>query len=75
MATNLNLDNELIDAAVKLGQHPTKRAAVNAALSEYVQRHRQMDLLNLAGRIEWEAGYDYKAERRRPRASVARRRS
>jgi Arc/MetJ family transcription regulator len=32
MATNLALDDKLINAAVKLGHHPSKKAAVTQAL-------------------------------------------
>lgn len=37
MATNLEIDNELIQEALKLGGHRTKPAVVEAALQEYVQ--------------------------------------
>jgi Arc/MetJ family transcription regulator len=37
MATNLALDDKLIEAAVRAGGHKTKRAAVTAALTEYVR--------------------------------------
>lgn len=39
MATNLEIDNGLIQEVSKLGGHRTKRAVVKAALQEYVQRH------------------------------------
>ena len=38
MATNLEIDNELIQEALILGGHRIKRAVVEAALREYVQR-------------------------------------
>ena len=65
MATNLALDDGLIAEAVKLGGHPSKKAAVTEALQEYVQRHRQQDILNLFGQIDYEPDYDYKQQRRR----------
>ena len=40
MATNLALDDRLIDEARRLGSHPTKRAAVNAALAECITADR-----------------------------------
>ena len=36
MATNLEIDNELMQEALKLGGHRTKRALVEEALQEYV---------------------------------------
>jgi len=65
MATNLALDDKLITEAVKLGGHPSKKAAVTEALQEYVQRHRQQGILNLFGQIDYEPDYDYKQQRRR----------
>ena len=41
MATNLALDDKLIREAQKAGGHRTKKAAVTAALEEYVQRRKQ----------------------------------
>jgi Arc/MetJ family transcription regulator len=63
MATNLALDNDLINQAVKYGKHKTKKEAVNAALKEYVQRHGQIGFLELAGTVEYMDGYDYKKAR------------
>ena len=65
MATNLALDDELINEAKRLGAHKTKRETVTVALREYVQRHRQARLLDLFGTIPYDQDYDYKAERHR----------
>ncbi len=65
MATNLQLDDALIDKAVKLGGHPTKKAAVTQALTEYVQCLEQQKIIGLFGEIEYDAGYDYKKQRKR----------
>lgn len=64
MATNLDIDNELIKEALKLGGHRTKRAVVEEALQEYVQRRKQLTITELFGTIEYEDGYDYKQQRR-----------
>jgi hypothetical protein len=65
MATNLALDDRLIDEARKLGGHKTKKAAVTAALREYVARHKQLQIVNLFGQIEMDPQYDYKVQRQR----------
>ena len=65
MATNLALDDKLIIAAQKAGGHATKRAAVTEALTEYVQRHRQLKIADLFGKIDYDPSYDYKKQRRR----------
>ncbi len=64
MATNLALDDALIDAAREIGGHATKKAAVTAALQEYVQRRRHRRVLDSFGSIDFDEGYDYKAQRR-----------
>lgn len=63
MATNLALDDALIQAALEIGGHRTKKAAVTAALQEYVQHHRQRRVLDAFGCIDYEEDYDYKAQR------------
>ena len=65
MATNLALDDRLIERVRRAGKHKTKKEAVTAALEEYLQRRRQLAVLDLAGTIEYDPGYDYKALRRR----------
>lgn len=67
MATNLALDDNLIEEARKIGQHKTKREAVNAALRAYIQHCKQLKILELAGTVDFDPDYDYKAERRRKR--------
>jgi Arc/MetJ family transcription regulator len=64
MATNLALDDKLIEDAVKLGNHKTKREAVNTALEEYVKLKKRMKILDLMGTVEYDPAYDYKAARR-----------
>ncbi|NUQ36056.1 MAG: type II toxin-antitoxin system VapB family antitoxin [Planctomycetaceae bacterium] len=65
MPTNLALDDRLIDEAVKVGHHSTKKAAVTAALEEYVKRHKQQRILELFGKVDYDPKYDYKAARKR----------
>jgi hypothetical protein len=65
VATNLQLDDELIAEAVRLGGHRSKREAVNEALLDYTRHLRQLALLSLFGTIEFAPGYDYKKQRSR----------
>jgi len=67
MATNLAIDDRLIEEARKSGKHKTKKDAVTTALREYIQRHRQRRILEAFGTFDFDPGYDYKAERRRKR--------
>lgn len=63
MATNLQLDDGLIEEAVRLGGHKTKRAAVTQALIDYTQHLQQLRMLSMFGRIDFDPDYDYKAQR------------
>ena len=67
MATNLAIDDRLIEEARKSGKHKTKKEAVTTALREYIQRHRQRRILEAFGTFDFDPSYDYKAERRRKR--------
>ena len=63
MATNLSIDPDLIDQTLELSGERTKKAAVTKALKEFIARRRQKRLLDLMGKLEWDASYDYKGER------------
>jgi len=68
MATNLAISDALIKEAVKVGGHATKKAAVTAALEEYIQHHKQLQLLELFGTIDFDAKYNYKKQRSRDKS-------
>jgi Arc/MetJ family transcription regulator len=65
MPTNLNIDDALLEQAVKLSGKRTKRETVNAALAEYVSRRKQRRILELFGKLEWDPRFEYKKERER----------
>ncbi len=65
MATNLALEPDLIDRAVKVSGEKTKKAAVTRALEEFIARRSQKRLVELMGKLEWDESFDYKAERSR----------
>jgi Arc/MetJ family transcription regulator len=65
MASNLHIDQKLLERAVRLGGRKTKRETVNDALLEYVRHREQMKIVNLFGAIDYDGKLDYKAQRRR----------
>ena len=65
MATNLAIDNKLIEEAVSVGKHSTKKAAVTAALVEYIRHHKQMRIMDLFGTISYDPKYHYKKQRKK----------
>lgn len=65
MATNLALDDRLLEEAVQIGGKATKKAAVTEALEEYIARRKQARIVDLFGTIDFDPKYDYKAQRKR----------
>ena len=70
MATNLALDDQLIEDARRAGSHKSKKEAVTAALEEYVRKRQQMRILEAFGTFPSDSksvdpAYDYKSERQR----------
>jgi Arc/MetJ family transcription regulator len=47
MATNLDLDPELLDRAFRVSGEPTKKAAVTRALQEFIARREQRRVAEL----------------------------
>lgn len=63
MATNIELNEDLLSKAMSLGGIRTKKEAVNQALYEYVQRREQLKVLDFFGTVEMDPEYDYKKQR------------
>lgn len=63
MATNLAIDDKLIDEARRVGGHTTKREAVTVALQEYVARRKQLAILDLFGTIDFDKTYNVRRSR------------
>ncbi len=66
MATNLALDDDLIQEALRIGGHHSKKDAVNQALREYIARHRQAEIITMFGTVDFDPKFDHKAGRKRP---------
>ena len=64
MATNLAIDDALLERARRIGKLRTKKETVTQALIESIQRRKQRDILKALGTIEIREGWDYKKDRR-----------
>ena len=64
MATNLALDDKLLEEARIVGKHATKKAVVNEALAEYIQRRKQAEIIRLFHSVEYDPDYNYKVQRK-----------
>lgn len=64
MATNLNIDPDLLEEACSISGLKTKRETVNLALDEFIKRHKQKEILNLFQKVGYDSSYDYKKSRK-----------
>jgi Arc/MetJ family transcription regulator len=64
LSTNLAIDQRLLQEALKVGGHKTKNETVKEALREYIQRRKQLEILDLFGNVDFDPTYDYKRQRR-----------
>jgi len=60
MPTNLAIDEILLSEAQKAGGLQNKKATVNQALREFIQKRKQIDTLKLFRQIDFDPDYDYK---------------
>jgi Arc/MetJ family transcription regulator len=51
--TNIELDDRLIDEAIKLTGKKTKKELVNYAVEELVRKLKRQKILSLEGKVEW----------------------
>ena len=63
MATNLAIDPELLDRALKVGGERTKKATVTTALEEYIARREQAKIVDHFGTLAWDPDHDHKVDR------------
>ncbi|MGA8104846.1 MAG: type II toxin-antitoxin system VapB family antitoxin [Candidatus Acidiferrales bacterium] len=58
MRTNIEIDDRLMDQALRSSGARTKRAAVEAALRLLVKTHSQTAIRRLRGKVKWEGDLD-----------------
>ena len=54
MRTNIELDDTLVERAMRSSGARTKRAVVEAALQLLVKTHEQSAIRRLRGKVEWQ---------------------
>lgn len=50
----MDIDDKLLQLALELGQHTTKKEVVHQALVHYIRRLKQLKMLELQGIVGWE---------------------
>ncbi len=60
MRTNIELDDSLVEEALRYADVRTKKDLVHLALREFVARHRRRDVRELRGTVGIRQDYDHK---------------
>jgi Arc/MetJ family transcription regulator len=58
MRTNIVIDDELMERALKVSGLPTKKAVVEAGLQLLIQVKAQSGLRRLRGKVKWQGNLD-----------------
>jgi metal-responsive CopG/Arc/MetJ family transcriptional regulator len=58
MVTTLEIDKNLLQEALDLSNHPTPTTLIEAALREYIQRRKQLKVVELFGTIDYDEDYN-----------------
>lgn len=64
MRTNIDIDDELMEEAMRVSGKPTKRAVVEEGLRLLVQTRAQGRIRKWRGKIEWEGDLDVRRRSR-----------
>ena len=63
MATNLSINEQLLEEAKLLGGHRTKRDTVDEALREYINRRKRVKIIDEFSTFDFDPEFDYKTKR------------
>ncbi len=63
MNINIPVNEVLVQEALAVGNQETERDVVEVALREYIQRRKQLKIVELFGTIDYDSDYDYKQQR------------
>lgn len=58
MRTNIEIDVNLMEQALRLSHLKTKKEVVHQALEQYVKRLKRLKLLAMQGKVKWEGNLD-----------------
>jgi len=63
MNINIPVNEVLVQEALAVRNQETERDVVEVALREYIQRRKQLKIVELFGTIDYDSDYDYKQQR------------
>ncbi len=58
MRTNIDIDDDLMEKALKMSDLKTKKDVVNEALKLFVRIESQKDIIKFRGKLKWEGDLD-----------------
>ena len=64
MRTNIDIDDDLVDEAMRVSGAKTKKDVVDLGLRALIKARTKRDLLDLVGQIDIDPGFDHKKARR-----------
>ena len=64
MMKTLAVDGTLLEEAQSVGHNLTETETVNKALAEFIQRHKQRQIVDLFGTIDYDPDFNYKDQRK-----------
>jgi metal-responsive CopG/Arc/MetJ family transcriptional regulator len=59
----LTIDKNLVNEALKLGHFKNQKEAINTALREFINKRKQLEIIELFGQLDPDPDYDYKKGR------------
>ena len=65
MTTSIAIEKRLLETAFKVSGLKTKKELVKRALEEYLQHHKQEEILKYFNKIDFDEDFDYKKMRKR----------
>lgn len=63
MRTNIDIDDKLMEEAMKISKVKSKKDLVNHALEELIRLDKRKKMLSLFGKVKWEENLDEMRER------------
>lgn len=58
MRTNIEINEEIIQSALAISGLKTKKAVVNLALKEFLEKQAKLQILKMQGELVWEGDLD-----------------
>lgn len=58
MKTHVDIDDRVLDEVMRMGNFPSKKAAINTALAEYLRKLKRLDLLSMRANVPWVGNLD-----------------